>query len=88
VEEDSMLGQGECPRSHNSCSNRYLNLVIEEDLGDENDLKHSNIPMKLIRDVDLQLEEENLNPHLQIIPVITEISSACGDKNYTSSKQD
>jgi hypothetical protein len=24
--------------------------------------------MKLIRDVDLQLEEETLNPHLQIIP--------------------
>jgi hypothetical protein len=24
--------------------------------------------MKLIRDVDLQLEEETLNPHLQIVP--------------------
>jgi hypothetical protein len=43
-------------------------LVIEEDLSDENDLKHSNIPMKLIRDVDLQLEEKTLNPHLQIVP--------------------
>jgi hypothetical protein len=64
VEEDSMLGQGECPCSLNSFSNHYLNLVIEEDLGDENDLKHSNIPMKLIRDVDLQLEEVTLNPHL------------------------
>jgi hypothetical protein len=68
VEEDSMLGQGERPHSHNSCSNQYLNSVIEEDLGDGNDLKHSNIPMKLIRDVDLQLEEETLNPHLQIVP--------------------
>jgi hypothetical protein len=68
VEEDSMLGQGECPRSPNSFSNQYLNSVIEEDLGDENDLKHSNIPMKLIRDVDLQLEEVTLNPHLQIVP--------------------
>jgi DNA polymerase III sliding clamp (beta) subunit (PCNA family) len=28
VEEDSMLGQGEFPRFHNSCSNEYLNLVI------------------------------------------------------------
>jgi hypothetical protein len=64
VEEDSMLGQGECPHSPKSCSNQYLNSVIEEGLGDENDLKHSNIPMKLIRDVDLQLEEETLNPHL------------------------
>ena len=59
-----MLGQGECPRSPNSCSNRYLNSVIEEDLGDENDLKHSNIPIKLSRDVGLQLEEVTLNPHL------------------------
>jgi hypothetical protein len=68
VEEDLMLVQGECPRSPNSCSNQYLNSVIEEDVGDENDLKNSNIPMKLIRDVDLQLEEVILNPHLQIIP--------------------
>jgi len=45
-----------------------LNSVIEKDLGDENDLKHSNIPMKLTRDVDLQLEEVTLNPHLQIVP--------------------
>ena len=68
MEEDSILDQGECPHSCNSCSNQYLNSVIEEHLGDENDLKHSNIPMKLIRDVDMQLEEETLNPHLQIIP--------------------
>jgi hypothetical protein len=68
VEQDSMLGQGECPHSPDSYSNQYLNLVIEEDLGNENDLKHSNIPMKLIRDVDLQLEEVTLNPHLQIVP--------------------
>jgi hypothetical protein len=68
VEENLMLGQGECPHSPNSCSNHYLNSVIEEYLGDENDLKNSNIPMKLIRDVDLQLEEVILNPHLQIIP--------------------
>jgi hypothetical protein len=68
VEEDSILGQGEYHHSYNSCSNQYLNSVIEEDLGDENDLKHSNIPMKLIRDVDMQLEEVTLNPHLQIVP--------------------
>jgi hypothetical protein len=29
VEEDLMLGQGECPYYSNSCSNQYLNLVIE-----------------------------------------------------------
>jgi hypothetical protein len=65
VEEDLMLGQGECPYSSNSFSNQYLNLVIEEHLGDENDLKHSNIPMKPIRDVNLQFEEETLNLHPQ-----------------------
>jgi hypothetical protein len=68
MEEYLMLGQGKCPYFSNSISNQYLNSVIEENLGDENDLKHSNIPMKLIRDVDLQLEEETLNPHLQIVP--------------------
>jgi hypothetical protein len=77
MEEDLMLGQGEFPYSSNSCSNQYLNLVIEEHLGDENDLKHSNIPMKLIRDADLQLEEETLNPHLQIIPYPQERSYVC-----------
>jgi hypothetical protein len=75
MEEDLMLGQGECPRSPNSCSNQYLNSIIEEDLGDENDLKHSNIPIKLIRDVHLQLEKQTLNPHLQIIPYQHEISN-------------
>jgi hypothetical protein len=63
-----MLGQGECLYSCNSCSNQYLNSVIEEHLGDENDLKHSNIPMKMIRYVNLQFEEETLNLHPQIIP--------------------
>jgi hypothetical protein len=53
MEEDLMLGQGECPYSSNSFSNQYLNSVIEEHLGDENDLKNSNIPMKLTRDVNL-----------------------------------
>jgi hypothetical protein len=53
LEEYSMLGQGECPHYSNSCTNQYLNSVIEEHLGDENDLKHSNIPMKLIRDVNV-----------------------------------
>jgi hypothetical protein len=65
VEDDSMLGQGECPHSHNSFSNQYLNSVIEEHLGDENDLKYSNIPLKLIRDVNMQFEEETLNLHPQ-----------------------
>jgi hypothetical protein len=68
VEEDLMLGQGECPYSYNSCSNQYLNSIIEEHLGDEINIKNSNIPMKVIRDVDLQLEEETLNLHPQIIP--------------------
>jgi hypothetical protein len=77
VEEYLMLGQGECPYSSNSISNQYLNSVIEEHLGDENDLQHSNIPMKLIRDVDLQLEEETLNPHLQIISYLEERSDGC-----------
>jgi hypothetical protein len=62
-----MLGQGECPYSSNSISNQYLNSIIEEHLGDENDLKHSNILMKLIRDIDLQLEEEILNPQSYLI---------------------
>jgi hypothetical protein len=65
VEEDLMLGQGECPYSSNSFSNQYLNSVIEEHLGEENNLKYSNIPKKLIRDVNLQLEEETLNLHPQ-----------------------
>jgi hypothetical protein len=72
-----MLGQGECPYSSNSCSNQYLNSVIEEHLGDENDLKHSNIPMKLIRDVNLQFEEETLNLHPQIIPYPHERLDVC-----------
>jgi hypothetical protein len=47
--------------SCNSCSNQYLNSVIEEHLSDENHLEHSNIPMKLIREEDMQLEGETLN---------------------------
>jgi hypothetical protein len=77
VEEDLKLGQGECPYSSNSFSNQYLNSVIEEHLGDKNDLKHSNIPMKLIRDVDLQLEEETLNLHPKIIPYPQERLDVC-----------
>ena len=57
VKEDLMLGEGEFPYSSNSCSNQYLNSVIEEHLADEHDIKHSKIPMKLIRDVNLQFEE-------------------------------
>jgi hypothetical protein len=77
VEEDLMLVQGEFPYSSNSFSNQYLNSVIEEHLGDENNLKSSNIPMKLIRDVDLQLEEETLNLHPQIIPYLHERLDVC-----------
>jgi hypothetical protein len=68
VEEYLMLGQGEFPYSSNSFSNQYLNSVIKEHLGNGNDLKHYNISMKYIRDIDLQLEEEILNLHPQIIP--------------------
>jgi hypothetical protein len=77
MKEYLMLGQDECPYSSNPFSNQYLNLVIKEHLGDENDLKYSNIPMKLIRDVDLQLEEETLNPHIQIINHPQERSDVC-----------
>jgi hypothetical protein len=77
VEEDLMLGQGECPYSSNSFSNQYLNLVIEEHLGDKNDLEHSNIPMKLIRDVNLQFEEETLKLDPQIIPYPHERIDVC-----------
>jgi hypothetical protein len=72
-----MLGEGECPYSSNSFSNQYLNSVIQEHLGDENDLKYSNIPMKLIRDVNMQFEEENLNLHPQIIPYPHERLNVC-----------
>ena len=65
MEEDSILGQGEYHHSCNSCSNQYLNSVIEEHLSDENHLKHSNIHMKLIREEDMQLEGETLNLHPQ-----------------------
>jgi len=77
VEEDLMLGQGQCPHSCNLCSNQYLNLVIEEHLDDKNHLKHSNTPMKLIRHVDMQLEEETLNLHPQIIPYPQERLDVC-----------
>jgi hypothetical protein len=77
VEEDLMLGQGECPYSSNSFSNQYLSSVIEEHLGDENYLKHFSIPMKLIRDVNLQFEEETINLHPQIIPYPQERLDVC-----------
>jgi hypothetical protein len=77
VEEDSMLGQGEFTHSSNSFSDQYLNYFIEEHLGDENHLKNSNIPMKLIRDGNLQFEEETLNLNPQIIRYPHEILDAC-----------
>ena len=72
-----MLGQGECPHSSNSCSDQFLNLVLEKHLGDKNHIKHSNIPMKLIRDVNMQFEEETLNLHPQIIPYPHERIDVC-----------
>jgi hypothetical protein len=77
MEEYLMLGQGECPNSSNSLSNQYLNSVIEEFLGDENDIAYSNIPMKPIRHVNLQFEEEILNLHPQIIPYPQERLYVC-----------
>jgi hypothetical protein len=77
VEEDFMLGQGECPYFSNSFHNMYLNSVTQEHLADENNLKYSNIPMKLIRDVNLQFEEETLNLHPQIIPCPEKRSNVC-----------
>jgi hypothetical protein len=77
VEGDFIVGLGICPYFSNSFSNQYLDSIIEEHIGDENDLKHSNIPMKLIRDVDLQLEEETLNLHPQIIPYLHERLDVC-----------
>ena len=75
-----MLVQGECPYSSNSFSNQYFNSVIEEHLGDENYLKHSNTPMKLNRDVNLQLEEETLKLHPQIIPYPQERLDVCHER--------
>jgi hypothetical protein len=77
MEGDFTVGLGISPSFYNSCSNQYLDSIIEEHLGDENDLKCSNIPMKQIRDVDLQLEEETLNLHPQIIPYPHEILDVC-----------
>jgi hypothetical protein len=77
MEKYLMLAHGECPYSSISLSNQYLNSVIEEHLGDENDLKYSNTLIKLIRDVDLQLEEETLNLHPQIIPYPHKILNVC-----------
>jgi hypothetical protein len=65
MEEDSFLAQGEYPHSCNSCSNQHLKSVIEEHLSDENRLECSSTPMKLIREEDMQLEEETLNLHPQ-----------------------
>jgi hypothetical protein len=67
VEGNFIVGLSICPSSSNSFSNKYLNSIIEEHLSDENDLKHSSIPMKQFRDVNLQFEEETLNLHPQII---------------------
>jgi hypothetical protein len=61
MEEDSFLAQGEYPHSCNSCSNKYLKSVIEENLSDKNHLERSNTSMKLIREEVTQLEEETLN---------------------------
>jgi hypothetical protein len=80
MEEDSMLGQGQCTHSCNSCPNQYLNSVIEEHLGDKNHLKHSNTLMKLIRDVDMQLKEETLNLHPQIVPYPQERLDVCHER--------
>jgi hypothetical protein len=65
MEEDSFMAQGEYPHSCNSCSNQHLKSVIEEHLSDENRLECSSTPMKLIREEDMQLEEETLNLHPQ-----------------------
>jgi hypothetical protein len=46
MEGDFIMGLGICSSSSNSFSKQYLSSVIEEHLGDDNDLKHSNIPMK------------------------------------------
>jgi hypothetical protein len=77
VEGYFIVGLGICPYFSKSFSNQYLDSIIEENLGDENDLKHSNIPMKQIGDVDLQLEEETLNLHPQIIPYPHERLDVC-----------
>jgi hypothetical protein len=65
MEGDLFLAQGEYPHSCNSCSNQHLKSVIEEHLSDENHLECSSTPMKLIREEDMQLEEETLNLHPQ-----------------------
>ena len=51
--------------SFSSCSNQHLKSDIEEHLIDENRLECYSTPMKLIREEDMQLEEETLNLHPQ-----------------------
>jgi hypothetical protein len=68
MEEDFIVSLGICPPYFDSCSNQYLNSVIKEHVGDENDLECSNIPIKQIRDIYLQFKERTLNLHSQIIP--------------------
>ena len=46
MEGDFIMGLGICSSSSNSFSKQYLSSVIEEHLGDDNDLNHSNISMK------------------------------------------
>jgi hypothetical protein len=77
VEGYFIVGLDICPYFTKSFSNQYLDSIIEENLGDENDLKRSNIPMKQIGDVDLQLEEETLNLHPQIITYPHERLDVC-----------
>jgi hypothetical protein len=68
MEEDFIVSLGICPPYFDSFSNQYLNSVIKEHVDDENDLECSNIPIKQIRDIDLQFKERTLKLHSQIIP--------------------
>jgi hypothetical protein len=77
MEEDLIVDQGACLSSSNSFSNQFPNSIIEGHIGDENDLKCSNILIEPIRDIDLQFKEKTLNPYPQITPCLQERLDTC-----------
>ena len=58
MEEDLIVNQGACLYSSKSCSNQFPNSIIEGHIGDEYDLKCSDILIEPIRDIDLQFKEK------------------------------
>jgi len=56
VEEDLIVNQGACLYSSNSFSNQLPNSITEGHIGDEYDLKCSNILIEPIRDIGIQFK--------------------------------